>query len=235
MDIIQLNQLIKSILAFLPICIYIYIQYIYIYHTIWYVYYYTKYVYIYIYMHSTTIRSLPVFSITWVKPETTIPTGSPVASWDMPYPGGWSAGWHGGETFFQQTEANAFLGGGFNYFYFHPEKMGKIPILTNIFFRWVETTNQFHFGPLFFFFVNLSLFSFILGRVCVQYNRGTWKVVKSALQNMEARRKPCEKMEYPNLHFFRKSWKFFFFGGRFSLYPPNSFLFFTMEWSLFFF
>ncbi len=29
-----------------------------------------------------------------------------------------------------------FLGGGFNFFYFHPY-LGKIPILTSIFFRWV--------------------------------------------------------------------------------------------------
>ena len=32
------------------------------------------------------------------------------------------------------------LGGGFKYFYFHPY-LGKIPILTSIFFKWVETTN----------------------------------------------------------------------------------------------
>ena len=33
------------------------------------------------------------------------------------------------------------LGGGFKYFSFSPRKLGKIPILTSIFFRWVETTN----------------------------------------------------------------------------------------------
>ena len=34
------------------------------------------------------------------------------------------------------------LGGGFTYFLFSPRKLGQIPILTSIFFRWVETTNQ---------------------------------------------------------------------------------------------
>ena len=37
-----------------------------------------------------------------------------------------------------------FLGGGFNFFYFHPEKLLKISNLTSIFFRWVgSTTKQF--------------------------------------------------------------------------------------------
>ena len=32
----------------------------------------------------------------------------------------------------------SYLGGGFTYFvHFHPEKFGKIPILTSIFFKWV--------------------------------------------------------------------------------------------------
>ena len=33
------------------------------------------------------------------------------------------------------------LGGGFIFFFFHPY-LGKIPILTSIFFNWVETTTQ---------------------------------------------------------------------------------------------
>ena len=34
-----------------------------------------------------------------------------------------------------------FLGGGFKYFYFHPDPWGKIPILTvRIFFKWAATT-----------------------------------------------------------------------------------------------
>ena len=40
------------------------------------------------------------------------------------------------------TKNIGFLGGGFKYFLFSPRKLGKIPILTSIFFRWVETTNQ---------------------------------------------------------------------------------------------
>jgi len=37
-----------------------------------------------------------------------------------------------------------YLGGGnSNIFYFHPETWGRFsPILTSIFFKWVETTNQ---------------------------------------------------------------------------------------------
>ena len=40
------------------------------------------------------------------------------------------------------------LGGGFKYsiFYFHPY-LGKIPILTNTFFNWVETTNYQFIQP----------------------------------------------------------------------------------------
>jgi len=35
------------------------------------------------------------------------------------------------------------LGGGFNYYLFSPQNLGKISNLTNIFFRWVgSTTNQ---------------------------------------------------------------------------------------------
>ena len=34
------------------------------------------------------------------------------------------------------------LGGGFKHFLFSPLKLGKISHLTSIFFRWVETTNQ---------------------------------------------------------------------------------------------
>ena len=36
-----------------------------------------------------------------------------------------------------------FLGGGFDYFLFSPRKLGKLSILTSIFFKWVETTNKF--------------------------------------------------------------------------------------------
>ena len=38
------------------------------------------------------------------------------------------------------------LGGGFTYFFFHPY-LGKILILTNIFFRWFETTIQKNVEP----------------------------------------------------------------------------------------
>ena len=34
-----------------------------------------------------------------------------------------------------------YLGGGFNFFLFSPRTLGKIPILTNIVFKGVETTN----------------------------------------------------------------------------------------------
>ena len=49
-------------------------------------------------------------------------------------------------------------GGNSNIFYFHPY-LGKIPILTSIFFKWVETTNQI--GTLFFF----SVFFWLVGLV----------------------------------------------------------------------
>ena len=35
------------------------------------------------------------------------------------------------------------LGGGFKHVLFSSQKLGKIPMLTNFCFRWVETTNQF--------------------------------------------------------------------------------------------
>ena len=34
------------------------------------------------------------------------------------------------------------LGGGFNYFLFSPRTLGKIPILTSIFFKWVGSTTN---------------------------------------------------------------------------------------------
>ena len=45
-----------------------------------------------------------------------------------------------------RTMSLGFLGGGFKHFLCSPRKLGKIPILTSIFFRWVgSTTNQFCF------------------------------------------------------------------------------------------
>ena len=44
----------------------------------------------------------------------------------------------------------------FFYYYFHPENWGKIPILTNIFLKWVETTNAFQIGPICRFLSGLS-------------------------------------------------------------------------------
>ena len=40
------------------------------------------------------------------------------------------------------SSSNWYLGGGFTYFLFSPRKLGKVPILTSIFFKGVETTNQ---------------------------------------------------------------------------------------------
>ena len=37
---------------------------------------------------------------------------------------------------------NLSIGGGFKYFIFSPLTLGKIPILTSIFFNWIETSNQ---------------------------------------------------------------------------------------------
>ena len=48
-----------------------------------------------------------------------------------------------GKPLFQSVIYNIYtvtLGGGFKYFFFHPY-LGKIPILTSIFFNGVETTN----------------------------------------------------------------------------------------------
>ena len=43
-------------------------------------------------------------------------------------------------------KGNSFLGGAFKYVSFSPRNLGKIPILTSIFFKGVETTNYFFFS-----------------------------------------------------------------------------------------
>ena len=100
--------------------------------------------------------------------------------------------------------ANIHLGGGLKYFSFSPRNLGKIPILTSIFFRWVDTTNQISTNLMF------EMWKSAMVKVkklqtkksgCVFWDPGRYKCPLSISRDLKSLvetgdpKEPCEKEE----------------------------------------